>query len=84
MLWKATNFSSNGEFTPPDNDNDKETDKMAGKGRIHTVQRQMSTQIPIGFCVNLPVSVSISVLDNVYTPYLLRKTSILMGDVASF
>ena len=28
---------------------------------VHTAQRQTSTQIPIGFCVNLSVSLSVSV-----------------------
>ena len=29
-------------------------------GGIHTALRQIPTQIPIGFCVNLSVSVSVS------------------------
>ena len=30
-------------------------------GGIHTAQRQTPTQIPVGFCANLVVSVSVSV-----------------------
>ena len=30
-------------------------------GGVHTARRQTSTQIPVGFCVNLLVSVSVAV-----------------------
>ena len=32
---------------------------------VHTAQRHTLTQIPIGFCANLSVSVSVSVSDSV-------------------
>ena len=47
-------------------------------GGFHTAQRQTSTQIPIGFCVNLLVpvsvliSVSVSVSGSVKVPYYTR------------
>ena len=52
-------------FILPDTETDTGTDKkMDGRelcGSVLTAQRQTSTQIPIGFSVNLPVSVSVSV-----------------------
>ena len=37
-------------------------------GSVHTAQRQMPTQVHIGFCVKLSVSVSVSVLGSVNAP----------------
>ena len=42
-------------------------------GGAHTTQRQVSTQIPIGFCVNLLVSVPVS--DSVNGPLTARHFS---------
>ena len=53
----------NGVFTLPDTETGKEPDK-----NVHTAQRQMPTQIHIGFCVNLSVSVSVSVSGSVNEP----------------
>ena len=55
---------TNGAFTLPDIETDKETDKKMASTElcrgVCTAQRQTPTQIPIGFCPNLMVSVSVS------------------------
>ena len=40
-------------------------------GGVHTTERRTSMQLPIGFCVNLSVSLSVSVLDSVNAPLCL-------------
>ena len=44
-------------FTVPDSETDTGTQKMGCRELYGAVQRQTSTQIPTGFCVNLLVSV---------------------------
>ena len=40
-----------GEFTLPDTETDIDTNRKMDVHCVHSTQRQMPTQIPIGFCI---------------------------------
>ena len=70
-------FDSYGVFTLPETETDKKWAEWNCVEGVHTAQRQTPTQIHMGICANLSVSVlvsmSVSVSGNVNAPFVFNN-----------